>query len=285
MSLIAHGEKTLRELGLTSSQAKIYLALVSLGTPSTVKAVSAFSNVARQDVYRILTELREHSLVEMVIGNPAMFMATPLPEAIDILVERKNEKTRSLFAEATELFKLIAKAKTGNTQEEHPFVLVPKKEVAMRRVKRAIESCEKSILIATSWRELSQLLYVLHESWSRVLNCGVEVRWMVDKQEDLSLFTEATANLLRYPNFKVMEEPSVAKAKFGICDGKELFIAIQDTPNAMDSPVLWTNNSALIYVVKDYFETKWNLTIEYRYFDRINAMTLNQDATNTESLL
>jgi len=83
------GEKTLRELGLTSSQARVYLTLIKTGDPATVKTLNTISKVARQDLYRILTELRELSLVEMVIGNPTMFRAIPLPEAITILVERK----------------------------------------------------------------------------------------------------------------------------------------------------------------------------------------------------
>ena len=91
MASVELGEKTLRELGLTLSQARVYLALVRLGKHSTVKAVSVFSKVARQDVYRTLTELRELSLVEMVIGNPALFMAIPLQETIAIMVERKNQ--------------------------------------------------------------------------------------------------------------------------------------------------------------------------------------------------
>ncbi len=105
------GEKTLRELGLTSSQARVYLTLVKLGNYSTVKTINDFSKVARQDVYRTLTELRDFSLVEMVIGNPAMFRAIPLQETITILVERKNQKTCVLMAEATKLLSLLSKEK------------------------------------------------------------------------------------------------------------------------------------------------------------------------------
>ena len=107
MALAELGEKTLRELGLTLSQARVYLALLRLGKHSTVKAVSVFSKVARQDVYRTLTELRELSLVEKVISNPALFRAIPLQETTAILIERKNQRTQELLVEASELFKLF----------------------------------------------------------------------------------------------------------------------------------------------------------------------------------
>jgi sugar-specific transcriptional regulator TrmB len=121
LALVELGEKTLREIGLTLSQARVYLALVKLGTHSTVKTVSVFSKVARQDVYRTLTELRELSLVEMVIGNPALFRAIPLQEAVAILMERKNQRTRELLAEASELFKLFAVNEVSRRSREHSY--------------------------------------------------------------------------------------------------------------------------------------------------------------------
>jgi sugar-specific transcriptional regulator TrmB len=96
LAVIGYGEKTLRELGLSLLQAKVYLALVKLGTHSTVKAISICSKVARQDVYRTITELREFGLVEMVIGNPALFRAIPLQETVSILMEKKKPKNPSI---------------------------------------------------------------------------------------------------------------------------------------------------------------------------------------------
>lgn len=57
MKLWAKEVQTLMEFGLTRSQAKVYLTLVRLGEDSKALTIFRFSNVARQDVYRILTEL------------------------------------------------------------------------------------------------------------------------------------------------------------------------------------------------------------------------------------
>jgi sugar-specific transcriptional regulator TrmB len=98
------GEKTLRELGISLLQARVYLALLKLGTYSNVKCISVFSKVARQDIYRTMTELRELGLVEMVIGSPALFKAIPLQETVAILMEKKNQRNQVLMEEVTELF-------------------------------------------------------------------------------------------------------------------------------------------------------------------------------------
>jgi sugar-specific transcriptional regulator TrmB len=264
LALVELGEKTLREIGLTLSQARVYLALVKLGTHSTVKTVSVFSKVARQDVYRTLTELRELSLVEMVIGNPALFRAIPLQEAVAILMERKNQRTRELLAEASELFKLFAVNEVSRLyQENHQFVLIPKKEALICRIKKVIEGAQESILIISPWRELTQWLFNLHESWEQALKRGVKVQWITEKKEDQRLVTEITRALIKDPNFTLRTESTSSMLRFGIYDGKEVFITVSSTPTATESPALWTNNPAITFIVKDYFETKWQLSAQY----------------------
>ena len=261
MASIENGEKTLRELGLTLPQARVYLALVKLGTHSSVKAISTYSKVARQDVYRTLTELRELSLVEMIIGNPASFKAVPLQQSATFLMERKNQKIRVLMAEATELFALLAKEKEAKThQENYQFVLIPKREVIISRMKKAIEASKKNILVITPWRELPQWLFILHESWQQALDKGVEVKWITEKKVAPCLLNEITRTLLKNPNFKLRTESKTSKARFAIYDGKEVFITVLSSTNAAaESPALWTNNPVLIYILKDYFDTKWQL--------------------------
>jgi sugar-specific transcriptional regulator TrmB len=259
-----YGEKTLRELGLSLLQARVYLALLKLGTHSTVKAISFCSKVARQDVYRTITELREFGLVEMVIGNPALFRAIPLQETVSILMEKKNQRTQVLMEEVTKLFNYFAKNKeTDLDQENHQFILVPKKEGLVSRIKKTIEGAKESILIFSPWRESTQWLFTLHESWQLALDKGVKIRWITEKQAFPSLADEISYNLVKNPNFTLKNDAASLKARFGIYDDKEIFITVLDTPNAWESPALWSNNPAIIYILKDYFETKWALTDIY----------------------
>ncbi len=269
LAAMMHGEKTLRELGLTLSQARVYLALLKLGTHSNVKALSVHSKVARQDVYRTINELRELGLVEMVIANPALYWAIPLQETVAILMERKNQRTQILVGEATELFEHYAKnTSMGVYQDNHQFVLVPKKDVLVRRLKKVVESAQESILIMTPWRESTQWLFNLHDSWEMALNDGVKIRWLTEKQENAYSFNEATRSLIRHNNFTLRTSPASLNARFGIYDDKEVFITILNTTNATESPALWTNNAAITFILKDYFETKWELTADYN-LDRL----------------
>ena len=54
-------------IGLTITQAKVYLTLAHLGT-AKAKAIWKDSEVARQDIYRVLSELEQKTLVEKIFG-------------------------------------------------------------------------------------------------------------------------------------------------------------------------------------------------------------------------
>jgi sugar-specific transcriptional regulator TrmB len=138
--------------------------------------ISTFSNIARQDIYNILTELQELSLVQIVIGSPTLFKAVSLQDAIDILNKRKKEKMSDLLSEARELLKASMFIKESKTErEKYRFVLIPKKEGCIKQVKKLIESAQESIFVITPWREATQWLFILHDSWEKALSRGIEV--------------------------------------------------------------------------------------------------------------
>jgi len=83
--------QALTSIGLTVLQAKVYLTLVKLGK-ATIKTISKTAEVARQDIYRVTSELHKLGLVEKVIAAPNEFKAIPLTEGISILLQRMHEE-------------------------------------------------------------------------------------------------------------------------------------------------------------------------------------------------
>lgn len=260
-----HGEKVLCELGLSFSQSRVYIALVRLADQSTAKEVSIVSNVARQDVYRTLSELQELSLVEMVIGNPAKFKAIPMQEVVSILIKRRKQKTRALMTEATDLVDKFPKkdAEAGIQQDGGQFILIPKKEALIYRTEKAIEVAQESIIVITSWRVLTQWLFILGKLVNQALIRGVNVRWITEKQENLTVGPELVETF-KNSRFQLRTMVDPPKKRLVVYDGKEVFIATLREPNAVWSPVLWTNNSAIAYIINDYFEMKWKIASEYK---------------------
>ncbi len=265
MPLQDHGEKILYELGLTQSQARVYLSLIRLGGQSTVKTVSDFAGIARQDVYRITTELQQLSLIETVIGNPYIFKAVPMREVVSFLVERRRKKTRTLLTEATEFLHNLsdAAAETTTAQGSSQFVLIPKKEVVMRRTEKSISTIKEKLQIFTPWREQTQWLFRQSGLFHQALARGVNIQVITEKPNAAETCPEILRVLLKEPNFQLRNSPNPHQPRFSIFDSREVFIATLTKPNAGESPALWTTSPPIIRILEDYFEMKWTLAEKY----------------------
>jgi sugar-specific transcriptional regulator TrmB len=264
LSLNEHGKQILLELGLTLSQARIYVAILRLGGSSSVKEVSNVSGVARQDVYRTIAELQQLGLVEKVIATPTRFQTTPLREALSILLQTRKQKTSTLQKEADRLVSLFPEKTEEQIdgQERDHFVLLSERTALMRFIKKVVEATRKYILIITSWNDCAQWLSILPEAWNNAAKKGVNIRWLTGKTENANPLPEIMVAALQKPNFLLRVLSDKPKARFGICDGTGAFMAISSNPNAAESPALWTNNRAIISLMEYYFETMWKKSIK-----------------------
>jgi sugar-specific transcriptional regulator TrmB len=77
--------EVLNGLGLTTLQAKTYLAIAIL-EKATVKTISKTAKIARQEIYRVTSELQEKGLIEKIIATPVEYRAIPVHDAINVLL-------------------------------------------------------------------------------------------------------------------------------------------------------------------------------------------------------
>ena len=96
--------QVLTQLGLTLSQARVYLALALSGT-STAKTISRVSGVAREHVYETMPQLQDLGLVAKVISVPSKFRPISMQEGFSILLERRTGEASELWAKTRELIK------------------------------------------------------------------------------------------------------------------------------------------------------------------------------------
>lgn len=252
----------LRNLGLTLSQAKVYMTLINTGNLSA-KQASKYANVARQDIYRILTELQKIGLVEKIITTPTKFSAVPLQESISILMERRNKATVELEAKTRELIQRVSsKEKTPVLEENENFVLIPERERLINRLKKAISTAQNSIGVIISGSVLPQVLFVFSNEIKKAMTNGVEIRYIVNKPENMDSWKEIVSDFTKNPRFKLRFLSNAPETRCGIFDKREVFIATSPLLGAFQSPVLWSSNSSLINAIQDHFETKWKAAIE-----------------------
>ena len=88
--------KVLSELGLSEKEAKVYLALLTLGEAS-VLSIAKTGEVKRTTVYSVLDSLKQKGLVEMVIRGLKTFYRPVDPQnLVAVIEERKRQLNKYL---------------------------------------------------------------------------------------------------------------------------------------------------------------------------------------------
>ncbi|MCW4015908.1 MAG: hypothetical protein NWF06_06015 [Candidatus Bathyarchaeota archaeon] len=255
------GEKqiqTLVELGLTQLQARVYFALVCLGT-ATAKEARDYSKLARQDIYRVAKELHELGLIQKIISRPTRYRAIPLREATSILFNNKKKDISKLRAKAEELNK-FQKTSIPNTLEwVHPtFTLIPQTKKPLKLAAKAILKAQESVdAIATDMR----LFYVITnypECFEQAIQKGVKTRHIIAKPKDPKTIKHLEDFSAKSPHFEIRYIPKITP-KIAIIDEKEVHIVIAPKEGGLEEDcVLYSDSTELIEIVRNYFESLWS---------------------------
>jgi sugar-specific transcriptional regulator TrmB len=246
----------LMDLGLTSVQAKVYCSLVEVGR-STITQIAHSSKVARADVYRTMTALQDLSLVEKMIDNPIEFEALPLQDGLSLLLQRKNKENKKLQARAAKLLNVNENksAKIMLQTLKTQFILIPAKEAAFRRNRKAIEETKESIDVISSWKKTNQALFAWSQEIKEATKRGVKLRIIQEKPDAdrLPAFSRLFENT---PKIEIRYIPECSP-DLTLWDKKEVFLTILPNAKLDQSPMLWSNHSSLVLIMQDYFESKW----------------------------
>jgi sugar-specific transcriptional regulator TrmB len=249
--------QALTSVGLTVLQAKVYLALVTL-EQATIKAISKTAGVARQDIYRITSELQKYGLVEKVIVTPNEFKVIPLKDGISILLQRIHEERAEADGKVMKLMERYKDndAKANLIEEEPKFVLVPEKDVSLS-IKRAIENAQISVDTITTLIRFRTGMFDFDEILTEALKRGVKFRFIIDKPEDQKSLPEISKALTENPLFKLRYGHHPPLAVIGIFDKREVIISTSTITGLGETPVLLSNNHCLLLMAQNYFEMAW----------------------------
>ena len=245
--------QTLRMLGLTVNQARVYLALLGL-KESSAKAISEVAGLAACDVYRVLPELQKIGLIDTLVTTPKQFVAVPPESSVQILAMRKKLENDNLQSKAANLIR--------GFREQH-LQQPQKAEIALitggKRLKEF--GAPKLLNIKTELRAIQtnalfrDFVYNTSDSLKKLLEKGVEIRFVIENKSGIKNPSDELKGLLENNNFRVR----FAKRKILSCiflnDNTGAFIGASLDP--IHDPSYWSNNPCVIEVVNTYFETLW----------------------------
>jgi sugar-specific transcriptional regulator TrmB len=255
--------QTLTGFGLTFLQAKVYLTLVRTGN-STVRKIAEKANIARQEVQRVAAELQSLGLVEKLLVNPTEFEPLPINDAVTFLLERRGKVSLELEQKANMLLKNFANNQVGSIDEEKmaQFVITSEKEAIIRKSKMVVDRTKESCdIINGLWKNVGYASSLFKEQNIHALKRHVKIRIAAEKLPEQQSVGEIYKHSIASPYFKIKFIPFSVPASLGIYDKKELLVCTSPEKLIGDSPMLWTNNPALIAAVQTYFNKLWKQSV------------------------
>ena len=247
---------TLMKLGLTCSEATIYLTLVKL-RKSGAKTIANMSNIARPDVYRIMPSLEHLGLAEKIIAKPIEYKATSLKTGYQILLQNKTEEFTVIKDKTTDLIENTNDTNGKATiPEEQNFVLISSKLLHQKNVELECAKTQQSLDVVDKWGGLWFQIFYRHQIHMKALRRGVMIRIITEKHGGL-LQDKIPVMLNNNPLFEIRYITSPIQIRAEIYDGKKVDMSTKPPNDNEITPSLWSNNPQFIKLMTAYFEEEW----------------------------
>lgn len=240
-------------LGLTNLQAKVYLSFLNIGT-TTAKTIAKNTDVARQDVYRILAELEKIGLIQKIFSTPTRYTPVSPNDAVDILTDRRQKEHLDSLDKAKEFCQRHENKKILSTEDIH-YILIPPKQRYIKKSKELYENSQKCIDVCTTIQRARVDFQLFEDEYKKAIKKGVKIRYLIEITEDE---TEAIEAPIRNPLFELKVIPMPQRlTPFIIHDQKDMLIVTTEKEQVYQSQTLWTNNPLIVNSLLHYFDLLW----------------------------
>jgi len=235
-------KQDLINLGLTDGEAKVYLALLKLGS-SSVGPIVKEAKVAYSNIYEILNKLLEKELVSFIIKEKTKFFQAVSPSRLNEYLEKKEDE---LEKEKSELKKLIPELEKiqnkSSKQEAEIFIGLKGIKTAYERMLEDINKEEWLFFYIEEEKEIADEFYTrVYSKFKKI-----PIKGIANKEYQKSKFIQQTHFKIRYVDFPIPGNIDVYKDKL-------LFISWGTAPIG----ILITSKD-MAQKFKDYFYSIWN---------------------------
>ncbi|MCW4017543.1 MAG: helix-turn-helix domain-containing protein [Candidatus Bathyarchaeota archaeon] len=253
---------TLVEIGLTSTQARTYLVLTNLGK-ANVRTIWKNSGVARQDIYRILTELLEKGIIEKIIATPTEYKAIPLQDALSILLGQKARKYKEIGRKAHALInRMTNDHQKTKISKDYNFMLITAKKAKTRWIDRSQYNLKESIYVLDSWESYRRVVAAYADNCMQNLMKKVEHRVITNKPRTGEAMPDVINTLKETGNFQLRQISERPPTSIVIEDGKRVVIIVEETKYMPEAPSLVSDNPQFVAAVQNYFNLLWSQATE-----------------------
>ena len=249
---------TLKQLGLTLSQAKVYAAAAKLGK-AKAKDLWRESAVGRQELYRILNELSEMGLVDKTISTPTQFSSLPVSKGALMLLSHKQREISELEARIQRIEERNRITQILETQESE-FYILPRKQLMEMRAECSYKNAKETIEFFSPFRRLASCFSNNLGVYEDPVERGVDMRVITEKvnTNQFEQLEKDAATVFSKQNFNIRFATPFDNVAFSLIDSKEAYFPLCASKSVFEDKTLWTNNKSLITLAHKYFSAVWN---------------------------
>ncbi len=259
--------KTLRNLGLTSLDSKIYIYLSKKG-PQKGNEIAKALKVQKQQLYRSLKSLQRKAVASATLEHPARFCAVPFENVLDLFIKTKLEEAQIVQAEKTRLLSSWQAMQTAEVPDPLArFMVIEGKNVVYSRIKQMIDATQKQLSVVSTVSGLARAdqFGLLGAGFGRRLRSQVRFRLLTSlSKENVGVMQALLKEMPKVDMRFEIRNPTVGSSVFPrmvIRDQEEaIFFINPDADESLperDSLCLWTDCKSLVRSFSAMFEELW----------------------------
>lgn len=229
----------LKQLGLTTYEARVFLGLQKLGS-ATASEVAEISDVPRSQVYGAAEGLEERGLVETQQSTPTVYRPVPLEQARTQLLDQLAETGSQTF----DYLDSVTDTAEQSTQTESIW-MVNGEEAITSRTEGLINDADETVLYGVDEPEM--LTPTILSALSAATETGVMVVISSTNEAVLEKAKDEGLDTHRVPDERDL---NTSTARFLLTDSDTILLSTQSGPNgASEEVAFWTSDNAFAAVL------------------------------------
>ncbi len=268
--------QVLRELGLSSREAEIYVALSRKGTAG-VSSIASDLKIDRVQTYRALRNLQEKGVVEATLEPITRYSVVPFETLIDSLIESRKSQIAEIETDKNELMSYWKSL--GAKASEYPlakFQNLPEHKRIHKEILHMAEKSEKEILeLTTSSNVIREDISGIYDAFmnSARKNHNVKFRILADISKENYAIIEKMIKSISNENLNIKWRHIGGVAKpfpeFLIKDEEEaiLYVTPRDeiSLHTLKATGLRVSSKIFVSTLREIFMEMWHNAIDAKY--------------------
>jgi sugar-specific transcriptional regulator TrmB len=203
-------------------------------------------------------------LVERLLGKPTEVRATPISDALSLLVsEEKSKFDERLTGMKNNVQRLSLKDwKQPVVVEESIYILIAEKKAILAKTSDLVGNSRKEVALISDNKRIIPILAEFSHEYKQAVKKGAEIRLIFEGESPNNLMKEKVKKLIGGNSVHVRFHRESLN-HFIMSDDKEALITTSKETGLGESPSLWTNNGNLIGVLRTGFESDWEEAEDY----------------------